>query len=313
MQNNIELMTPKFSVVIPTYNRINILPKAIQSVVSQTLKDWELVIVDDCSTDGTCEMVKEKFGHDPRISLLRTPVNSKQGAARNLGIQSTKAPLIAFLDSDDTWHPEFLEKQWEKFAVASADLGLVYCGCYISNGENIIKTYAPSLKGWIEKKLYLNLKGLAASNSGIVVRRSVFNKVGLYDSNLQSQVDLDLFVRIARYFRIDFIEGAYSTITTRSNNRISANLSLKIQGEIQFFEKHELRLRELSLYHHVARKLARKHVMCSKDLKMSYSLLFKVIRYRPTYIYAYLYLLKSPMLYLKQSLPIQYISKRSKG
>ncbi len=299
-------MTPKFSVVIPTYNRINILPKAINSVIGQTLEDWELVVVDDCSTDGTSEMVNEKFGHDPRIRLVRTPVNSKQGAARNLGIQSTSAPLIAFLDSDDTWHPEFLEKQLVKFASEDGDLGLVYCGCVISDGEKIIKTHAPSLRGWIEKELYLDLKGLAASNSGIVVRRSVFDKIGTFDISLRSQDDIDLFIRIARRYRIDFIEGAYSTVTIiRSNNRISDSLTLEIQGEVQFFAKHELRLRELGLYHYVARKLARKYVLCSKNMKMAYLLFFKAIYYRPTYLYAYLYFFKIPFLYLKRSLTNQ--------
>lgn len=294
-------MAPQVSVIIPTYNRAKVLPLAIRSVVNQTLRSWELVVVDDCSTDNTQDVVRERFGADPRIRLVKTPFNSKQGAARNLGVEKSTAPYIAFLDSDDTYHPEFLAKQMEKYSGSPSTLGLSYCGAYISDGKKTLATIHPRMEGWVEKALFADLKGLCASNSGVVIPRDVFVKVGGYDASLKSQDDLDLFVRIARHYRVSFIDGAYSTLLeAKTNHRISDSRQLEIEGERQLLDKHEARLREIGMFHHVARKLSRKYAVCSGSPAKAYSLIFKAIAYRPAYLYAYLYLLKLPFLYLKK-------------
>lgn len=98
------------SVIMPTFNSSKFVSEAIMSVMSQTIKDWELIIVDDCSTDDTVDVVSE-FLEDPRIKLNRLDINQGAAIARNTAIQHAKGRYIAFLDSDDQWLPNKLEEQ----------------------------------------------------------------------------------------------------------------------------------------------------------------------------------------------------------
>lgn len=103
MQSCLTPSAPQVSVVIPTYNRAGVLGRAITSVLSQTFPDLECIVVDDGSTDQTVVLV-ERF-QDPRLRLLRLPVNKGGGHARNVGIQAARGELLAFLDNDDEWLP----------------------------------------------------------------------------------------------------------------------------------------------------------------------------------------------------------------
>src|SRR5689334_13904910 len=98
-------MTPLFSIVLPTYNRAYVLWRAIQSVLAQSEYRWELIVVDDGSTDDTYRLLEEF--RDSRIKSIKTE-NNGPSAARNIGGQLAVAPYLAYLDSDNTWHPEFL-------------------------------------------------------------------------------------------------------------------------------------------------------------------------------------------------------------
>lgn len=294
-------MPPKISVVIPTYNRRDLVIRAIESVIAQSFKDWELIVVDDCSTDDSFQYLKEKYNTENRISITQPPKNGGQGAARNFGILKCTAPFIAFLDSDDFWHPRKLEEQLMLFESNDISLGMVYCGGILSDEKNVTGEIHPTLKGWIEKSLFLNLKGLGSSNSGIMIRKEVIEKVGNYDTTFKSQMDLDFFVRIARYYRIDFINNCYTTIyASTTANRISNNYNSVIIGECQFLDKHSERIKELDLFHYVARKLARKYALYAKDLPNAFRMIFKAIKYKPTYIYAYIYIFKLVFLYFKR-------------
>ncbi|MEE8105009.1 MAG: glycosyltransferase family 2 protein [Planctomycetota bacterium] len=105
-------MAPKVSVLIPTYNRAALLPDAVASVLGQTMRDLELIVIDDGSTDGTANMLAELFGADPRLRVIRTQ-NSGAARARNRGVDEARADYIALLDSDDIHEPEFLATQIE--------------------------------------------------------------------------------------------------------------------------------------------------------------------------------------------------------
>ncbi len=111
------------SVVMPSYNSEKYLGEAIRSVVNQTYRDWELIIVDDCSTDATFQIASDFAKRDPRITLLQQPIRSGAAKARNRAIRESKGRFVAFLDSDDQWLPEKLEMQLpqmvEKDAVLS--------------------------------------------------------------------------------------------------------------------------------------------------------------------------------------------------
>lgn len=99
------------SIITPAHNAENFLPETIDSVLDQTFRDWELIVVDDCSTDRTFEIASAYAAKDPRVRVLRNEVNSGVAATRNRGLEVASGDYIAFVDSDDLWLPEKLEKQ----------------------------------------------------------------------------------------------------------------------------------------------------------------------------------------------------------
>src|SRR5690349_25117803 len=99
------------SVIMPAYNAEKFVAESISSVITQTYKNWELIIVDDGSTDNTKNIIEEFAKHDARIKYIYQE-NAKQGKARNTGIAMAKSGLVAFLDADDLWLPQMLESQW---------------------------------------------------------------------------------------------------------------------------------------------------------------------------------------------------------
>jgi teichuronic acid biosynthesis glycosyltransferase TuaG len=126
---------PLVSVIIPVYNRPDIILDAVESVQNQTYKNWELIIVDDASTDTTWQVIQDLAKQDNRIRVFRHEKNRSCGAGRNTGIVHAQGKYLAFLDSDDAWLPEKLEKQVRVFEQESPALGLVYTGVTIINDK----------------------------------------------------------------------------------------------------------------------------------------------------------------------------------
>jgi len=194
---------PMVSVVIPTYNRAHLLGRAIKSVLDQTYQDFELIIVDDASTDNTKEVVKRL--DDPRIRYVRHEENRGGAAARNTGIKTARGQFIAFQDSDDRWLPDKLEKQMRVFKSASPKVGVVYTGFWrLRDGE---KTYIPSSKvtrreGDIHDVL---LEKNFVTTQTAVVRKECFGKAGMFDERLPRLQDWDLWIRISRYYHFLYV------------------------------------------------------------------------------------------------------------
>ncbi|PJI32571.1 glycosyltransferase family 2 protein [Acinetobacter pseudolwoffii] len=99
------------SIITPSFNSVNYICHTIESILNQSYKNWELIIIDDCSTDDSCTVIQKYVDQDSRIKLIKLEENSGAAIARNIGIKHASGRFIAFLDSDDTWHPEKLEKQ----------------------------------------------------------------------------------------------------------------------------------------------------------------------------------------------------------
>jgi len=293
-------MKPEISIVTATYNRAYILPEAINSVRNQTFENWEHIIVDDGSSDNTPEIVSEYMKGDSRIRYLKLEKNVGQGEAMNRGIKEANTPLIAFIDSDDELHPEYLNNQIFFFK-ENPEMGLCYVGADYYRNNKLTHIVHPQVSGKLEEFLFTNLKGLGSSSS-ITVQKFVFDKAGTFDTKMPSQKDLDFLVRAARYFSIGYINDCNTKMRLDSDNRISDNAKSIIEGEIMFFNKYESRIKELGLYHHVSRKLARKYALYQKNLPMAYRYLLKSIKSNPFYIYAYVYALKLPILYFKRKI-----------
>jgi len=191
---------PKVSVVIPTYNRLLMLREAVDSVLKQDFEDFELIVVDDGSTDGTAEEIKRYGG---RVILLQHSENRGVSAARNKGILHAKGKYVAFLDSDDVWVKGKL-----KIQVTFLDENPHYSFCYtdeiwIRRGKRV----NPKLKhakysGWIFEKC---LPLCTISPSSAMMRKKLFSKVGLFDEALPVCEDYDFWLRVSARFPIFFI------------------------------------------------------------------------------------------------------------
>lgn len=148
--NFVENMRPLVSVVMPSYNAEKYISEAIQSVIAQTYENWELLIIDDCSTDSTANIVKQFSDVDSRITLYSNPKNMGVALTRNKGMNLAKGSWIALLDSDDVWHKDKLEKQIELAGKTGADI--VYCSyCLIDScGKKISEFIVPPITSYEE-------------------------------------------------------------------------------------------------------------------------------------------------------------------
>ena len=192
---------PKVSVIIPTYNCGQYITEAIESVLSQTYKDVEIIVVDDGSNDGTYEKI-ERWIESKTVRYLYQ-MNQGVAAARNYGISNSNGKYIAFLDADDKWLPEMLAKclgviEKDGCDLVSTDNYIVYL-----QGGKEVKREIQSYE-WIEKtpeRLFLTFLevGGIGSPEKVVFKREIFEEVGLFDASLPVYEDLDLWIRIARY------------------------------------------------------------------------------------------------------------------
>ena len=217
---------PKVSVIIPTYNYGHFLGEAIRSVLGQTLQDWELIVVDDGSTDNTREVVAA-FA-DPRIHYIHQQ-NRGNPAARNAALRVVSGEYVAFLDADDVWFPEKLEKQVAALDHLPPTVGLVYSDVYLFNNEDgtIIRSFLQGRRppqGRILREL-LGPDGWFISDTGSLIRREVFQRVGLYDESLWWYEDWEMWVRIAAAYEVAALDEPLARC-----RRHSANLSKAPEG-----------------------------------------------------------------------------------
>lgn len=193
----------RVTVIIPTHNRAEFLRGAITSVLDQTFQDFDIIVVDDASTDSTGDVVKS-FGNG-KIKYLRHDINRGGSAARNTGIVNSKGEFVAFLDDDDEWLPEKLTRQVSLFDTTGTNVGAVYTGCVAVNRANgkILGQKCCTKKGDLSRELFTT--NYLGSASAVVVRKKCFETVGGFDERLPSFQDYDMWIRIARVFHIDYI------------------------------------------------------------------------------------------------------------
>lgn len=189
---------PKISVIIPTYNRESFLKDAIQSVLDQTFKNFELLIIDDGSTDATEEMIRKNF-HDNRIRYIYKR-NEGVASARNLGIKEAQSDWLAFLDSDDRWYPEKLENQF-RFLINNSHIKICQTeDIWFRNGKrfNPKKKHAKK-SGWIFSYC---VELCTVCCSTIMLHKDIFRAEGLFDESLAACEDYDLWLRLSLKYPI---------------------------------------------------------------------------------------------------------------
>jgi len=190
---------PTASVIIPTFNRAAFLAEAVDSVFAQTEKNYELIVVDDGSTDATRAMV-ESYGERVRYFFQS---NAGASAARNCGIKNARGRFITFLDSDDLWLPKKLACQLAWMA-AHPEIMLCYTDeIWIRRGVRVNqKKIHAKAGGWIYS---LCLPRCIISPSSVLVRRELFEAVGVFDEQLPICEDYDLWLRVAAQFEVGFL------------------------------------------------------------------------------------------------------------
>jgi len=191
-------MSPRVAVVLATRNQARWLPATIASVRAQTLRDFELVVVDDASTDETPAIAAAAAAEDTRVRVLRVS-RRERAAARNHGVAATSAPLVAFLDGDDLWASEKLARQVERLDAAPAAALCYTVARYVDADDRPLAIRRPPVV--VEGDVF---PALARANrmilSSVVVRRAALDAAGGFDETLQvlGCEDWDLWLRLAR-------------------------------------------------------------------------------------------------------------------
>lgn len=211
---------PLISVIIPTYNRGWIIKEAIDSVLSQDYRDFELIIVDDGSTDNTLEILNS---YQDDITVLRQN-NHGVSAARNLGIMAASGRFVAFLDSDDLWLPQKLSSQVDYFNLNPDAIICQTEEIWIRKGVRV-NPKKRHKKPWgmiFEQSLALCL----VSPSAVMIRRSLFDEVGFFDEKLPVCEDYDLWLRISCRFPVYLIDTPLIIKRGGHDDQLSASSGL---------------------------------------------------------------------------------------
>lgn len=274
------------SVIIPTYNRARFLDRAIQSVLKQTYKNLELIIVDDNSSDDTDALIASI--KDDRLCYIKHDTNKGASAARNTGIKDARGEYIAFLDSDDEWLPTKLEEQVSVMQKAPEDVGLVYCWkSHIGDDGSILEIYNTTLKGYVFDKIIE--RQILCSCSCLLVRRGAIDKVGMFDESLWRGNDNDFIRRVCRKYHVDLVPEILVKCYVGHNDRISSDIS--DAGYRRSVHVYKIMLRkfkdDIEKMPKIHARLLRNFAFCYialGDIKESRKLLWKAIRIDPANI-----------------------------
>ncbi len=227
---------PKVSVVIPTHNRAELLRLAITSVLNQTFQDFEVIIVDDASSDNTHEVVSDF--NDSRIKYIRHETNKGDSTARNSGIIASNGKYIGFLDDDDEWLPEKLTKQVDLLENSSSRVGGVYTGTSVvdKTSRKILAQNIPTKRGNLFKDmLMVNF----ITTSTLLLKRECFNSIGLFDESVPYCSDYDLWIRISREFYFECIKEPLVRYSIHHGNRLTNNHGKVIVGIEAIIKKYD--------------------------------------------------------------------------
>jgi Glycosyltransferases, probably involved in cell wall biogenesis len=195
-------MKPSVSVIIATYNYGQYLAEALDSVLAQTYHDYEIVVVDDGSTDNTADVLLPYLSK-PNVRYQRTD-HVGQPAAKNIGIRQARGKYIAFLDADDRWLPQKLEKQIARFE-ADAEVGLVFTRRYWidEHGSRLPLRSLTLYRGFVLPEIFRN-NFVCFSSS--MVRRDVLEDVGMFDESIPLAIDYELWLRVASKHHFDYVD-----------------------------------------------------------------------------------------------------------
>lgn len=227
-------MNQMVSVIITTHDRTEFLKRAIASARSQTYQDIEIIVVDDASSEHLGDFIKGL--NDPRVLYVRRDECMGAPESRNEGIRRSRGEYIAFLDDDDEWFPEKTRRQVEKMRSCPANVGVVYSGVEIIEDDTGKARKSGQLyRGDLGGKL---LEGSTiGSVSKVLVKKECFDRAGLFDAELTSCQDWDMWKRISAYYEFDYVEDVLVRIHMHGR-QISTDLGAMISGRTRMLGKH---------------------------------------------------------------------------
>jgi glycosyltransferase involved in cell wall biosynthesis len=228
-------------VIIPCYNTGHLLLRAVHSVLEQTQLPERIIIVDDGSTDNTLEICTKLIRGNKKQVIIHyhRQDNAGPNVARNTGIQLSQSEYIAFLDADDSWEAEKLEKQLHLFSSSHLEnLGVVYCICdFIGENDQILSEQPTryNLRGSIFDAL-TEANKITGSSSAVLIKRSCFEHVGVFDATLKAYEDWDLWLRLAQHYTFDYVDEVLVHIHFHDTNT-QKNTVYMNRFALQFYKK----------------------------------------------------------------------------
>lgn len=286
-------MEPKVSVIIPTYNREQKIQYAIRSVLRQAYQNFEIIIVDDGSTDNTEQLIEDLQKKDSRVKYLKQENSGGTSKPRNLGISKSRGKYLAFLDSDDEWMETKLEKQLELFRNSDdPNLGFVACNAIIINKREESKIYSlPKYKNYFKEFL---TRTIITSCSSVVIKKSVINKVGGFDENLKTGVDWEMWIRISKSFNFNFVDEPLIKYYVHKNNISSPSNIAKREKDLRYiFEKYKPYYKKHPLIYSKKLRYDGTRYTLENQTKKAKKYFLKSILIFPLNLKSYLYLLFS--------------------
>ena len=228
-------MSRLVSIIIPCYNAEKYIAETIQSVINQTYKNWELIVVNDGSTDNSPDIIKEFVANDNRITFIDKP-NSGVSDSRNKGLAKAKGAYIAFLDADDVWNFQYLEKQIENLQANHYTISYTACQLINQKGEKLQQYIrgenTPQLNDFLLQKANYN-----TNPSGIVYEKKCFENVSGFDINLSNNADQDILIQmLAKGNIIGYIDEFLWDYRMHDNN-MSKNIVVLEKDTLYLFHK----------------------------------------------------------------------------
>lgn len=233
-----EMHKKKVSIIIPTYNRASTIKRAIDSVLNQTYSDFELIVVDDGSTDNTAQVVNEY--EDSRLRYLK--IEDRHGAnhARNVGIENADGEYIAFQDSDDEWHMDKLEKQM-KILLEQKQVDIVFSRClrHCIDGRQILvpnKNYSECL---LQEKIESILAEISVIGTPtLIIRKKCFQEEGAFDEAISRYQDWEIMIRFSQKYKIFFLDEVLVELYEMKESISNEDRSY-VKGRASIVKKHK--------------------------------------------------------------------------
>ncbi len=231
---------PLVTIITPTYDREHLIGRAVESVLAQTLTDWELIVVDDGSTDDTKTVIDAYMAKDDRIKYLRIE-NSGQCNARNRGFEISTGDYITYLDSDDEYMPEKIQAQVDVFQHSTIEnLGVVTCGKRDYRDGKYQSTWLPFLRGNILDELLRKRYTIGATTSFLMVKREVLDSGVSWSLGLPSVVDFDFLIQICIRYGFDHVAKPLVKMNHHSGERMFTNKGASAAYDIIYRKYYSL-------------------------------------------------------------------------